>query len=29
MYFMNGGAARFGPTRSWIHAETFRSTKTA
>src|SRR5664279_4954366 len=28
MNFMNGGAVRFGPTRSWIHAEILRSAKT-
>src|SRR5271169_4204088 len=26
--FMNGGAQRFGPTRSWIHAEILRSAST-
>src|SRR5271169_3111592 len=26
--FMNGGAHRFGPTRSWIHAEILRSAST-
>ncbi len=25
---MNGGAQRFGPTRSWIHAEILRSAST-
>src|SRR5471030_203437 len=28
MYFINGGAVRFGPTRSWIHAEILRSAST-
>src|ERR1035437_5878293 len=28
MYFTNGGAARFGPTRSWIHAAILRSART-
>src|SRR5579864_3579086 len=28
IYLANGGAVRFGPTRSWIHAEILRSAST-
>src|ERR1700722_1180448 len=28
IYFTKGGAARFGPTRSWIHADILRSAST-